>query len=489
MILTAHYAEGDLANPRCVLILSKQESGGSEYRLVWADFGKGGVKAAVLPVGEEVGLGGDEFESLRKAVVCSVAGLYYRIELPPAGGELDSIVRMQAESVVPFSGDGMEVCWRVDDFVGEKDSGAGGGVRATIAACRSEAVGKAADVMGEFGVHCSMLSQEAVAAGWYRFYGPVAERGVLVYFNSSNVSVILCEGGKLINSVSFYSELAGKLCSDDIEPSEAGGNYRLFIQDLCGAVERLGEEAAGLSLFIVCPEAGRFESVREVLRDSDVDVELSVFDKGSVDVGSCGGGFEGEIGEVEFFELLSCAGAAAKQLDGEEVLDVFEDFNRRGESSGSTKLSRTVIKYAAAFLAIGIIFVFTNYCLERAELGQIRELIYDKNADQSEKVFSEKEQLRRLIASDRAGVMGLLGKVVEAAPKGVLLDSFDMSRGRQISVKGRAGSYEMVFEFQDKLSAQNSVENAELRNPTFDEKSKKVSFEMYFDYKNFSKRK
>ena len=72
---------------------------------------------------------------------------------------------------------------------------------------------------------------------------------------------------------------------------------------------------------------------------------------------------------------------------------------------------------------------------------------------------------------------------------GVLLDSFDMSRGRQISVKGRAGSYEMVFEFQDKLSAQNSVENAELRNPTFDEKSKKVSFEMYFDYKNFSKRK
>lgn len=85
--------------------------------------------------------------------------------------------------------------------------------------------------------------------------------------------------------------------------------------------------------------------------------------------------------------------------------------------------------------------------------------------------------------------MGLLDKIAKAAPKGVLLDSFDMSRGRQVSVKGTAGSYEMLFEFQDKLGEQNSVEGVELRNPTFDEKSNKVSFEMHFDYKNFTKRR
>ena len=93
---------------------------------------------------------------------------FYRIKVPPVDDDqLDSIVRMQAESLLPLPADQMQMVWRAADAVDGKRS-------CSIAAARSDQLRRFVSDAGD-SVSQILLDAEAVVKAWMELFDGTIE--------------------------------------------------------------------------------------------------------------------------------------------------------------------------------------------------------------------------------------------------------------------------------------------------------------------------
>ena len=86
-------------------------------------------------------------------------------------------------------------------------------------------------------------------------------------------------------------------------------------------------------------------------------------------------------------------------------------------------------------------------------------------------------------------MLELLSRLSSVEANGIMLSDIDFKIGQAVKVKGTAGNAEQLYTFQENLLADESFQDVKIQSPQQDEKSKKLSFTITFNYKNFSQRR
>ena len=116
---------------------------------------------------------------------------FYRVTAPAVEQqEMASIVRMQAESLLPLPPDQIEVAWRTTPATN-------GNVDITIAAARREYLHKFAGSVHGFHPGHIVLSCEGTARAWYSLFSDRQPEAVVVSLGAENAQVFLVQDGQV----------------------------------------------------------------------------------------------------------------------------------------------------------------------------------------------------------------------------------------------------------------------------------------------------
>jgi hypothetical protein len=96
---------------------------------------------------------------------------------------------------------------------------------------------------------------------------------------------------------------------------------------------------------------------------------------------------------------------------------------------------------------------------------------------------------RKYIAAQRPDILDLLTEISKDAPKGMMTDSFSFKKGQPVIISGKASNLDEVIKLQEFLGSKKDLDNIDIGNPKRDEKAKKTSYRITFDYKDWTKKR
>jgi hypothetical protein len=159
--------------------------------------------------------------------------------------------------------------------------------------------------------------------------------------------------------------------------------------------------------------------------------------------------------------------------DGSE-LNLFKELVEKSDAKKDTKVA---LKLKLAFVVTAIVAVV---CMVAAIAMDNAEL--EKVIDPGVKKLIDQKKMQQQIADRRPDILGLLKAVNDSGSGGMMLDSFEYKAGK-VTIAGFARSREQMFEFQKKLEENKQIGPVTIPSSPFDEKKKRVTFKMQFEYK------
>jgi hypothetical protein len=387
---------------------------------------------------------------------------FYRINIPPVeASQAEAIVMMQAEALLPLGVEQMRLAWRFDGTIGGKQV-------VTLAAGRREQYDEYVLSARKYHISKMVLDYEGVVKAWGALFGGTEEKCVVVDIRPASTSVLLVERGRLCHAVTLDSGF------DDLGDEQQGG-VELFVHDLRNALELFGAGGSQKSkIFVLSAEADSFKELISYLADAGLNACAAVCRPGELE----GGGLT--AGEV--CEYLGAIGTAMLALDADgRELNLFADLTVEPELEAATQ-QLSVLKRRGLIAAVMVVlFLFVFYTIDRASLGRLENSQLGGLAGQYD--------TRKLIASERPDILGLLTKINECRIDDMLINDFAFKKHQPVVISSQVKSYEKLYEFQKKLESQKGITAVKILNPSFNEKNKKVGFKMSFEYGVFTRKK
>ena len=394
---------------------------------------------------------------------------FYRIEVPPVpDSQLDPIVRMQAESLLPLPLEQMQLAWRADKEVNGTRS-------CSLVAARTDQLSSFARNVTDQVSHV-LLDAEAVVRAWLDLFNGTVEKTVLLNFRDNDCQVLLVENGTLSHSVTLDFGL------------DANADYELFVHDLRNALELFSADGGEQPpvLVISADDDQKREGLISYLISAGIDAKptvpsLQLLHYGKPDGDVIGSSGVGSVAGDDICEYIEPIGLALMTLDPDgDRLNLFEGLLDKSDDDSKNKVTR-LIKWACLLTVVtAVIFLMVAKAVDKASLEELSSVEVS--------ILIEQQKTKQLIASRRPDILGLITMIGECASEGMMLDSFDYKNGK-VDIASFAKSREQIYEFEKKLNSKKDISNVTIISPTYDEKKKRVNFKMQFDYKNFSKKK
>jgi hypothetical protein len=378
----------------------------------------------------------------------SRGAVFYRIDIPPVrDGQVDSVVKMQAETLLPLPGSEMQACWRVDKAAVGKRS-------VTIAAGRTEGLRAYTRAARRLGASKILLDYEGVVRAWRELFGGTYDKTVVINIAESGTGVVLAENGRLSSAVTLdagQEALSGQV--------DWRSTAELFVHDLRNALE----------LF-------------DLADDADVKVVVLSQEKSS----------EETVSE-DIVEYIGSIGAAILALEPEsEELNLFEDLYSAERADRASQAPGSLKRPFVITAAMVVLFVLISYALDKTSLAHLRKHIYSASGNPgaiNAAAMIEQQQMRKIVATQRPDMLDLLTKISESNPDGMILDMITFKKRRAVTIDGSCKSYDQLYEFQKKLGEQSGIKEVKIQNSAVDKNKKgKVGFKMTFHYKNFTRK-
>ena len=403
---------------------------------------------------------------------------FYRIEVPAMSDQkLASIVRMQAESLLPLPADQMQIAWRANAAHDDRRS-------CSIAAARSDqlrqVVADAADRTSRI-----LLNAEAVVKAWTELFDCTVAASVLINVRKNDTQVLLTAQGLLAHAVTLdigAGELSGANAAADLE---------LFVHDLRNALELFGAgdvEIAGI--FVISEDAKTYERIISYLKDAGIDAQATVPSSRTLRYGhqsdapadaAASGPADTPVSARDICEYIEPIGLALMALDGDAAeLNLFDGLLAESEQNDKAKIG-LVFKLACVIAAIAVVvFLVVGKYLDKTSLAKLNGVEVRK--------LIEEQNMKELIAEHRPDILGAITAVNECGSSGMMLNSFECKDGK-VTIASYTRSREQMYEFQKKLEAMKNIGQVIIISPNFDEKAKRVNFKMQFQYINPFKKK
>jgi len=393
---------------------------------------------------------------------------FYRIKVPSVKSEqMDNLVRMQAEALLPLPMEQMELNWRSRRFEEGK-------AEVTIAAARLIQLERYQREMERFRPQRIYLSGEAVVKVWRELYGGGEETSAVVYVGPQNTHICLSAGGRLTHAVSSDVGRA------ELEKEVAGeGSLQRLIQDIRHGLELFGEEVNAKGIELLCEEGDSMSPVVERLDRMGVEVRQMQADMGKLKLSD-----SVSVSQVYWYLVPIGLGMMGLKENGDE-LDLFGRWLETGEKD-EKKRRVPSLKVTGPLAAVMLVVFFVIYgTIATARLTQKEKLLQtDPNINVRELEYEQ--AIKRYIALQRVDLLELLQTITECGPKDVMMDGFHYQKGQPVSVTAHTKNQDRIFDFREAL--QKHFSTVRVQNPTFDKAKKATKFTLTFEYKKTGKR-
>jgi hypothetical protein len=440
-----------------------------------------------------VTVGPDGHDKALRRHVSSVVGLdatgvaFYRVTAPVVESqEMASIVRMQAESLLPLPPDQIEVAWRTTPATN-------GNVEITIAAARREYLHKFAGSVRDFRPGHILLSCEGTVKAWQSLFAdgprPGAPNGIaragetrtlLVSIGVENTQVCLVQNGAVTQAAVLGTGTAELVSSEDhVVQLRSAETVERFAQDVRTALGSFGwDESVSWPIVVLSDGGEALQRIVEALNGAGLPAKVSLPDARALKLPA---GFQTQ----DIYAYRTPLGLSLIALERpSEVLDLFERIVAEEEQEKTTTAWRSVLVAGAIAVVMFIALFATTYLADAASARRWNELVTRPDFEAAR----QHQALLKTVARYRPDMLELLAILNTGKNEGIVLDSLHFKKGQPVTIAGQAGTTQQVWAFEESLRAQKDVTNVTILNPTPDSKTKKVKFTITFNYKGFSKK-
>jgi len=405
---------------------------------------------------------------------------FYRIDVPAVGeDETESIVKIQAEAMLPLPAEQMEIAWR-------RGTARNGKVPVTIAAARKELLRALVDSVRGFEPARILLDCEAIVTASRTVFSLNKQDALVVSLTARSTQLCLVEGGHLSNAVVLDIGLDDYLQTSVNLPGGADLFDQTEVtdrlsQDIRSVLESSGySEQAHLPVFVLSDGNDAIESIVSCLRSAGLDARVALPELGILRSQS-----ESEFDVAQLYEYKLPIGLALMAL--EKPADGLNLFENLYEPTGTKKKDYGFysLKIAGAIAAVLlIVLAIVSYGLDSATEKRLSKL----TSEAGFKELVQRQTLLKTVAQQRPDLLQLLSDINSGDSRGITLDSFYFKKGQPVSISGQVQDNDQLYDFQKSLLDKKGITDVNIQNTSRDSKTKRLKFTMTFNYKTFTKK-
>jgi len=398
--------------------------------------------------------------------------VFYNIEIPPAkGAQVDAIVKMQAERLLPLPIDQMKLAWRLNRWDGNKNA-------VTIAAARIDELNKFLLTTRFCQPNQIVLDCSALLKSWNVFFASkyATSKNLLLHVKANKMQVCLFESEHLIRGTSL-----------SYKPEELSSpeTVAMFINDFRDTLDDFGCAAiSDVGIYVISEDEMVAENLVAVLSQHQINAEKALPGEQLLD------SFKGCSCKL-LAEFIVPIGLSLAGFDAEtESLNLFEDIyqsplkkSRTGKSAGQ------FLKLSLVAVVLLVVLVLVCFASDKMKLVQMKKYFNDADPNSNLAQLVEEQRLRKKIAAQKLPIIDLLTKINKDRQDTVLLNNFLFKKGLRSSITCQTKDSTEMAKFAKSLAKQRGISEVRIQSQAFDEKKKQLSFTITFHYRNFTKKK
>jgi hypothetical protein len=398
--------------------------------------------------------------------------IFHRTTVPAVEDkEIESIVGLQAETRLPLPPEHIELTWRADKL---ND----GQLGVTIAVARKEQLQKFIDNVRCFQPTKLFLNCEGIVKVWEALFAGNKENAVVLSAGAHNTQVCLVEKGRLSNAVVLdigVEDFSSTSAEEQTETTER------FAQDMRSVLDLFGCSAREMPVFVLSDGSATYVSIVSSLRLAGLNARVASPELDGIMARS-------ELSDEDIYKYRTPIGLALLALDSDSnELNIFEKlYNPVRKAVKKRWFYSSTATFAIACIML-ILLVIVSYSVDIVGPNSIERRIKETVSDVDMNQLVKRQQLIRTIARERPDLLDLLKLVNESGEKGIKLTGLNFKKGQPVSITGQASSNDQLSRYEKNLQKAKGIEKVNYTANT-NAKSKKITFTITFQYKNFSKK-
>ena len=399
--------------------------------------------------------------------------IFHRTTVPDAEDkEIESIIQLQAETRLPLPPEQIELVWRADQLRDEQ-------LGVTIAVARKEQLQKFVGKVRCFKPAKILLNCEGIVKIWEAFFSGNKENAVVLSTGSHNTQVCLVEQGRLSNAVVL--DIGIEEFSTDVMEQQTETTER-FAQDMRSVLDLFGcSDQEELPVFVLSDGSASYVSIVSSLRLAGLNARVATPDINGLMAKS-------ELSDEDLYKYRTPIGLALMAFDaGADELNIFERLYNPVQKVAqkhwlySPKVTFAIVSVMLVLLAI------VSYAVDIAGPNSIEKRLNESVSDVDMNLLVKRQQLIKTVAQERPDLLDLFKVVNESGERGITLTTLFFKKGQPVSISGQASSNDQLSRYEKNLQNTKGVEKVNYSANT-NAKSKKITFTMTFNYKNFSRK-
>lgn len=397
---------------------------------------------------------------------------FYRVNVPAVGEEeTASIVKLQAETLLPLPAAQIEMTWRANQMrSGQK------GV--TIAAARREQLQGFVENVQILRPTKILLDCEGILKSWREFFSGSESNAVVVSTGARNTWVCLAEDGRLGNAVVLDTGIEDYTVGELEEQTET---TERFTQDMGSVLELFGyNERANLPVFVLSDGNAAYVSMVSSLRSAGLNARVALPDPKVL-------GSQSELSVESIYEYRVPMGLALMALEvREDGLNIFDSLYSASGKEQKKHWLYSLKAASAIALAVLALLIVVSYAVDLASPGAMEKHFRTSGSDADINMLIRRQKIIKTVAQERPDLLDLLGQVSASGDSGIKLESFHFKKGQPVSISGQASNNEQLYRFEKSLQDRRNIKDVKM-NSSPDAKTKKLKFTMTFHYRNFTR--
>ncbi|MCK5269955.1 MAG: PilN domain-containing protein [Sedimentisphaerales bacterium] len=398
---------------------------------------------------------------------------FYRLRVPEVKAEeLNNMVALQQEALLPLPPEQMEIAWRADAALNGK-------IGITIAAVRKNQLEQFSRELKQSRPRKILLTQEAIVKAWRLLCDGSRDNTVVVYLDESNSHICLTLGGRLALAVT--SDVGRKDLTTEANLREP--NAERLAQDIRRTLERFGNgtpEDWRISIITGGKDIDR--QVAGYLNESGLNAEVALLNVEKIKSDS-------PLSAEAIYEFLTPIGLALMGLDDDsDKLNLFKRIHTA--EIAEKKQSRVPSLKISVPLALGMLF-FLPWALmkiDAARLGKIESYINQQENTVDIDMLKKENAIKKTIASQRPDILELMSLISSCIPEGEVLDGIGFKKNQPVTITGHTKDKDKILELQENLQKQKHIKTVRVLNRKIDKKAKTTNYTITFNYKHFGKK-
>ncbi len=394
---------------------------------------------------------------------------YRHIEVPDRPDrELESIVRMQAEAMLPLEPQELEIGWR-------QSHSSHGKVGVTLAAIKRDNIKSFAEEAAAVKPARIVLEIDGFVRAWCEACSFEGASPILIRVRDNATDVCLVENSLLSLASRIDTGLKDLFKDQTLSVPDAEQ-----LKNDIEAAAALFAAGKDRRFYIVSDGSANIAAVSSYLSAAGLPVQVSSPRGWAARDGAA-------ISAAELYQYMAHAGAAMLVLEGTRELNIFSRLYRPQEAAEQTPAGPGLRKAAAIAAAALIALLFIRYGLDKLELHRLQAMLNEKHNEASALEMLEKCKAVNETAAERPDMLEVFTLVKESAPEDVTFHSFTFRKGKPVSVTGQARTNDSLYKFEAALRTQKGISNVKEQSAVKDENERKVVFTVTFDYRTFTK--